>query len=169
MPIHKRFPVLLMLSLLVLATMGAAAQSYNIVNNELILPSPITFKTGKAVITEESTEALQYIKKYLDEKSYISLLRIECHTDNTGSASSNQSLSEERALAVSRALVSLGADCKRLIAVGFGGTKPIADNATPEGRASNRRVSVFNAALRGRLIGGGPADGGGQTAGNPCD
>lgn len=169
MPINKRIPVLLILSIFLLATLGTGAQSWNIVNNELILPSPITFKTGKTVIAEESNEALQYIKKYLEEKSYISLLRIECHTDNTGSASSNQSLSVERALAVCRALVSLGVDCKRLIAVGFGGTKPIAENSSPEGRAANRRVSVFNAALRGRLIGGSPADGGGEMAGNPCD
>ena len=60
----------------------------------------------------------------------------------------------------------MGVDCKRLIAVGFGSAKPVADNSTPEGKAQNRRVSFFNAALRGRLIGGMPADGGGQIAGD---
>jgi hypothetical protein len=47
-------------------------------------------------------------------------------------------------------------------------TKPVADASTPEGRAANVRIDAINAALRGRLIGGMPADGGGQLAGDPC-
>jgi len=73
-------------------------------------------------------------------------------------------LTEKRATAVGRWLVAHGIDCKRLLAVGFGSNKPIADNATPDGRAQNRRITISNAALRGRLIGGMPADGGGQPA-----
>jgi len=77
-------------------------------------------------------------------------------------------MSVRRALSAGRWLVSRGVDCKRLIAVGFGETKPIADNATPEGRAQNRRVAFVNAALRGRPIGDMPLDGGGQAAGDLC-
>jgi OOP family OmpA-OmpF porin len=48
--------------------------------------------------------------------------------------------------------------------VGFGGSKPVASNTTPEGRGQNRRVAFINAALRGRAIGGMPLDGGGKVA-----
>jgi hypothetical protein len=65
--------------------------------------------------------------------------------------------------------VAQGLDCSRLVAVGFGSSKPIADNRTPEGKAANRRVVFANAALRGRPIGGAPLDGGGKSAGSVCD
>lgn len=56
---------------------------------------------------------------------------MEEHTDNSAPESSNQKLSEQRALAVCKWLVENGIDCKRLIAVGFGSTKPVASNDTP--------------------------------------
>lgn len=133
---------------------------------QLVLPSPITFKSGADTLTEESTPALEYVRAYLEAKSYISALRIEGHSDEAGEAS--QQLTEKRALAVARWLVEKGVDCQRLVAVGFGNTKPVADNATPEGKAQNRRISFFNAALRGRAIGGMPVDGGGKLAGELC-
>ena len=95
-------------------------------------------------------------------------MRIESHTDTDGSAAKNQALSEKRAMAVARALVAKGVDCKRLIAVGFGGEKPAAPNDTPENKAQNRRTLFINAALRGRPIGGMPVDGGGKVAGDVC-
>ena len=70
---------------------------------------------------------------------------------------------------MARKLVSLGVDCKRLVPVGFGGTKPVAENTTPDGKAQNRRITFVAAALRGVLIGGMPADGGGKVAGDPCE
>ena len=105
---------------------------------------------------------------YLADKTYISTLRIEGHTDDRGDAGANQALSEKRALAVAKALVAKGVDCKRLLPVGFGANKPIRPNDTPEGRAQNRRMDFVNAALRGRAIGGMPVDGGGVVAGDPC-
>jgi OOP family OmpA-OmpF porin len=65
-------------------------------------------------------------------------------------------------------LVTHGVDCKRLIAVGFGGSKPIAPNDSPEHKAENRRTVFVNAALRGHAIGGMPTDGGGDLAGDLC-
>jgi OOP family OmpA-OmpF porin len=69
---------------------------------------------------------------------------------------------------VARRLVADGSACKRLLPVGFGGTKPVASNATPDGKAQNRRTDFVNAELRGRAIGGLPVDGGGRVAGDPC-
>ena len=146
----------------------AAVPSFKIENGELKTGAEVVFETGSDKLKPESDKALEVVKQYLAAKSYISLLRIEVHTDAQGKGEANQSLSEKRALAVARALVKSGVDCKRIIPVGFGDTKPLATNATAEGRAQNRRVQFMNAALRGRAIGGMPADGGGKVAGDPC-
>ena len=142
----------------------APAPSFSLENNALKLPSPIVFEFDSDKLSPQSDAALNHIKAYLEAKSYITLMRIEGHTDNKGSPAVLQRLTEKRATAVGRWLVAHGIDCKRLIAVGFGSNKPIADNGTPDGRAQNRRITVSNAALRGHLIGGMPADGGGQPA-----
>lgn len=146
----------------------AQGKSYQLERNELVLPSPIVFETGTDKLASSSEPGLQHVKSYLEDKSYISRLRIEAHTDSQGSDAANQKLTEKRALAVGRWLVSKGIDCKRLLAVGFGESKPVASNDSPEGRAQNRRVSFVNAELRGRAIGGMPIDGGGQVAGDLC-
>ena len=68
---------------------------------------------------------------------------IEGHTDNSGVAAHNQTLSEQRAAAVKAYLVGKsGIDGARLQSQGFGATKPAASNATAEGRQSNRRVEL---------------------------
>lgn len=144
------------------------AQEFTIQNNQLSLPAPIIFETGNDNIKVESDAVIIHIKKFLDTKSYVSTLRIEVHTDNSAAEAFNQSLSEKRALAIAKRLVKEGVDCKKLIAVGFGSTKPIAENKTPEGKSQNRRTEIHIAALRGRLVGGMPADGGGKVAGDAC-
>lgn len=143
----------------------AVAETYKIEGGALHVPHPITYDAGKL---KDSMKAIEYVKGYLETKTYISTLRIEVHTDAQGADSANQALSEKRALAVAKALVGAGVDCKRLIAVGFGETKPVGDNGTAEGRAANRRTMFVNAALRGKAIGGMPVDGGGKVAGDPC-
>jgi outer membrane protein OmpA-like peptidoglycan-associated protein len=69
-------------------------------------------------------------------------LRVEGHTDSTGSADYNQGLSERRAASVRDFLAQQGIDWQRMVAVGYGLTRPVADNATREGRAKNRRVEI---------------------------
>jgi OOP family OmpA-OmpF porin len=69
-------------------------------------------------------------------------VRVEGHTDSQGSESYNQALSERRANTVLNYLVSNGIDGDRLSASGFGENSPVADNATAEGRARNRRVDL---------------------------
>ncbi|HYH96734.1 OmpA family protein [Hyalangium sp.] len=161
---HCLLPLTLLLSLPVLAE--DAKPSFKLEGHELVLPSPITFKSGTDTLTEESTPALEHVRAYLDAKSYISALRIEGHSDTPGEDS--QTLSEKRALAVALWLVAKGVDCRRLVPVGFGNSKPVADSSTPEGKAQNRRMSFVNAALRDRPIGGMPLDAGGKLAGDAC-
>jgi outer membrane protein OmpA-like peptidoglycan-associated protein len=67
---------------------------------------------------------------------------VEGHTDNVGTADFNQKLSEQRAKAVMQYLVERGIDANRLQSVGYGFTKPVADNKTDEGKAKNRRVEL---------------------------
>ena len=134
---------------------AAAPVSYNLNGNRLELPGPIVF-TGDA-LDAVSDPALEHARGYLVAKDVITLMRIEGHADD-------QAQSERRALTVARWLIAHGIDCKRLVAVGFGPTKPIADTSTPEGRAQNTRIELHNAQMRGKAIGGMPADGGGQLA-----
>jgi OmpA-OmpF porin, OOP family len=131
--------------------------------NRLAIPTPVSFDAGQAVPTENSDAAITAVAGWLSEKAAITSLRIEGHVTGTPTA---QQLSEARALAVARALVQKGVDCKRLVVVGFGDSKPI---AAPSSDPANNRIEFVNAAMRGRLIGGFPADGGGRVAGDPCE
>lgn len=102
----------------------------------------ILFDTGSATIEPESTPTLKEIARTLQQHGDLRL-RIEGHTDNTGSAEANQQLSERRAAAVRDYLVQReGIDAARLESAGLGQTAPAADNGTPEGRQTNRRVEL---------------------------
>lgn len=102
----------------------------------------IYFDTGSDRLRPESAPTLKEIAAMLKEHGDLSLT-IEGHTDNVGNAASNQSLSEKRAAAVKAALVAdYGADAARLETAGFGASKPVGENGTPEGRQMNRRVEL---------------------------
>ena len=154
---------------LIISAFQIKAQDYKLAGNEVKISKQVTFEPGSDKLKPESAAALQIIKQYLTEKSYITLLRVEGHMDNNNDADYNQKLSEKRALAVCKKLIAMGVDCKRLIAVGFGDTKPVADNNTPAGKAENRRVSFINVAIKEKVIGGLPVDGGGKVAGELCN
>jgi outer membrane protein OmpA-like peptidoglycan-associated protein len=70
-------------------------------------------------------------------------VRVEGNTDNVGSKSRNQVLSEERAKAIVDYLVSRGVEPARVVARGNGDSKPVASNKTADGRASNRRTDIL--------------------------
>jgi outer membrane protein OmpA-like peptidoglycan-associated protein len=102
----------------------------------------ILFATGKSDLKPESTPVLKEIAATLGKYPDLRIL-IEGHTDNVGSAASNKTLSDARAAAVKQALVTqYGIDESRITTEGFGDTKPSVPNATPAGRAQNRRVEV---------------------------
>jgi len=100
----------------------------------------ITFDFNKAVIKEEYMGEVERAANFLKRYPGVHAV-IEGHTDSVGSEQYNLKLSERRADAVRNALISrYGIAESRLSAEGFGKTRPIASNATPEGRAQNRRV-----------------------------
>ncbi len=99
----------------------------------------IQFETGKDVIRPVSFPILNNVVKIMKENKEYNL-NINGHTDNVGKPESNMILSQKRADAVKAYLIKNGVEAGRLKAFGFGDTKPVADNKTPDGRAKNRRV-----------------------------
>jgi OmpA-OmpF porin, OOP family len=132
----------------------------------LKLPAPVKFATGSDVLSAESDATLKVVLEYLQKKPDATLFRIEGHTDNVGGTAPNQKLSEKRAMSVTRWLVKNGVECKRLIAVGFGESMPIADNKTDDGRAQNRRTVFIDAEIKGKKVS--EHDARGKVAGDPC-
>jgi outer membrane protein OmpA-like peptidoglycan-associated protein len=109
----------------------------------------VLFDTGKSDLRSEAREALAKLSGIV--LNYPSLrLGIEGHTDSTGSANLNQTLSENRAGAVRDYLIGQGIDTKSLAAQGFGMGNPVADNGTAQGRQKNRRVEII---VSGEVIG----------------
>ncbi|HEY6078331.1 MAG TPA: OmpA family protein, partial [Polyangiaceae bacterium] len=131
--------------------------------DRLTLPGEIAFETGKADIKPESEAVILSLKTYLDETPRVTKLRIEGHTDNAGSPEGNETLSGQRALAIKKALIAKGVKAERLLAVGFGQSKPIADNASEEGKAKNRRTEFRVAELGGKKYLGLDPTGGGKV------
>ena len=109
----------------------------------------VLFDTGKSDLRSEAREALAKLSGIV--LNYPSLhLTIEGHTDSTGGAELNQTLSEKRAGSVQDYLVGQGLDTGFLSAKGFGMDRPVADNTTAEGRQKNRRVEII---VSGEVIG----------------
>jgi OOP family OmpA-OmpF porin len=102
----------------------------------------LTFDTGKDTLQASSQEQLNNVAAIL--KAYPNAhVKIGGYTDNTGGAAANLKLSDDRAKNVMAALVAGGIDSSRLEAKGYGEEHPVASNATEEGRAQNRRISLL--------------------------
>ena len=101
----------------------------------------VTFDFNKSVIRADSRPVLDEAVQALQSNRSVHIV-IEGHTDAIGSEEYNQGLSVDRAEAVYRYLVNAGVDPERLRTVGYGKTRPVADNATESGRAQNRRVEL---------------------------
>jgi OOP family OmpA-OmpF porin len=101
----------------------------------------IHFATGKAEILPESQTTVKEISAMLKTRPTLRV-GVEGHTDNTGLALSNKTLSANRAKSVTAALVAAGVEAHRLRSAGYGQERPIADNRLEGGRAKNRRVEI---------------------------
>jgi outer membrane protein OmpA-like peptidoglycan-associated protein len=102
----------------------------------------VYFDTGSARLRPESTPTLKEIARMLDQHADLRL-RIEGHTDDTGTPEGNQALSQQRSESVRTFLMAeYGVPADRLEAVGMGQTVPAAPNDTEEGRQTNRRVEL---------------------------
>lgn len=124
---------------------------YNLVNKTIELKNikigskialrNIFFDTGKSVLRPESNSELDRLVKLMKD---VSNLKIEIggHTDNTGSASLNETLSQSRAEAVVNYLVGKGIPAARMTAKGYGSREPVATNNSSDGRQENRRTEI---------------------------
>ncbi len=105
-------------------------------------PENITFDTNRADVKPQFRPVLDQLAHSIAQYPG-TVVRVEGHTDSTGAASYNQTLSENRAESVRSYLIQRGVEANRIDAVGYGFSRPIADNSTAAGRAQNRRVEVL--------------------------
>jgi outer membrane protein OmpA-like peptidoglycan-associated protein len=101
----------------------------------------IFFDYDEYVLKETSHNELNRVVRLLERSADLSI-EISGHTDDRGSSSYNETLSENRALAVKSYLTKHGIAAKRIATIGLGSKQPIATNETEEGRATNRRIEM---------------------------
>lgn len=109
---------------------------------KVTLSNNILFAVGKSVLSPNAKTALANFAGKLESLPETDVV-VYGHTDNTGSYEVNQRLSKQRASVVSSYLQQNGVSASRLSAEGMSYSQPVADNATAEGRALNRRVEIF--------------------------
>jgi outer membrane protein OmpA-like peptidoglycan-associated protein len=111
-----------------------------ITTERLPILEKVYFQVDGAIIEPRSYAVLENVVAILKGHPDLEHVLVEGHTDSRGALDYNQQLSEQRATAVVEFLVGRGVERARLKAKGFGPTRPVADEATPEGREQNRRV-----------------------------
>ena len=117
-------------------------KKYNLIQvlkDRIEIKQQIHFATNKATILPDSFALLNEVADVIKSNPHLEV-RIEGHTDSTGSPKRNMKLSQDRADAVKTYLVTQGVPADHLAAVGFGPTRPIASNASQKGKSMNRRV-----------------------------
>lgn len=121
---------------------------------QIKVPGAIKFDVDKASIREdaESKEVLNTLLETMKANPGINKLRIEGHTDNTGSPDHNQKLSQERAESVVKWLADHGLDKNRLVPMGFGESRSVAANDTEENKQKNRRTEFHIQEKDGKVV-----------------
>lgn len=124
------------------ATRGTGVDVVRTADNQLKLniPADLGFDVGRAEVKPALATLLDKFAHGLDAGMQVQVVG---HTDNSGSDALNNALSRERAENVRDQLVAKGLGTGRIAIEGRGERQPVADNATPEGRAHNRRVEIF--------------------------
>lgn len=118
---------------------GAVPLYDKVLTDGKFVTTGIKFDVNKATIKPESMGTINYVVKMMQDNPDLNF-SIEGHTDSDGSDATNQTLSEQRAKAVKNELIKLGISSNRLSSKGWGESKPMVGNDTPEGKAQNRRV-----------------------------
>lgn len=124
----------------------ANAEGVNVQRNldtlAVTFKSDILFGTGSAALKGAAFDEIARVAKVLNQYPQTTIV-VAGYTDSTGSEAHNQKLSEQRAEHVKNALVGEGVNPARIKTVGYGESKPIADNGTEAGRQMNRRVTIL--------------------------
>jgi outer membrane protein OmpA-like peptidoglycan-associated protein len=123
------------------AASAAAAVKQETRGTVITLPGNVLFASGKSMLLPGAQSALNQVADALKDQSDTKIL-VEGHTDSTGSQQTNTELSKARAEAVASYLTSRGVPKEQVTSEGYGPSRPVADNSTPEGRANNRRVEI---------------------------
>ena len=105
------------------------------------MPGNVTFATDSSDLSPAFFNVLNSVGKVLKEFDQ-TVVEVAGHTDSTGSEDYNQSLSERRAASVSKYFSAKGIAEQRLLTVGMGELRPVADNTSVDGRQANRRVEI---------------------------
>jgi outer membrane protein OmpA-like peptidoglycan-associated protein len=108
----------------------------------ITLPGNVLFASGKSTLLSSAMDKLAQVADVLKDEPDHKVI-VEGHTDSRGSDETNQNLSVRRADSVRGYLITHGVAAERIDAVGLGSSRPVADNATAEGRADNRRVEII--------------------------
>jgi len=111
------------------------------VANKVVFNADTFFDFDKATLKPEGQQLLDQVAAQARSLTLDTVIAVG-HTDSTGPQAYNQRLSERRAASVKDYLVSQGIDANRIYTEGKGELEPVATNATPEGRAQNRRVEI---------------------------
>lgn len=111
------------------------------VGNKTEIRLNVRFASGSAKLDTGSLSIVDHVAAAIRDDSALRI-RINGHTDSSGDAAKNMTLSEARAKAVAESLVARGVKPEQLSSKGFGPTQPIADNKTAKGRSENRRVTA---------------------------
>jgi outer membrane protein OmpA-like peptidoglycan-associated protein len=110
----------------------------------------ISFDSEKASLTSRGEAPINELVDFLNQFTERNII-IEGHTDNTGSESFNQKLSQQRADVIRDALIKRGISDSRIMSIGFGEAYPVDSNKTETGRSKNRRVEVFISDVSGKV------------------
>ncbi len=124
-----------------LANVEGASVQRNQETLAVTFKSDVLVDTNSSALKAGSYDEISRVSRVLNQYPQTNIL-IAGHTDSTGKAEYNQTLSEKRAAAVKNALTGEGVNPARMKAVGYGASKPIADNNTEAGRQLNRRVTI---------------------------
>ena len=102
----------------------------------------VDFKPSKTDLEPEALQELDKVVRLMKSKKHLSIA-VQGHTDSSGSAQQNETISQKRADAVTKYLIEKGIDKKRISTKGYGEKYPKASNGTVEGRKINRRIDVY--------------------------